>query len=67
MKKMFAYLANVFLRQGVLVTPEHVQETFRSEFDVRILPMLGPMGWPVPETDEGRSVCVDLFGNYTFR
>jgi hypothetical protein len=63
MKRFFEGLARYFSGCGPAITAADVAAEYRRTFARRIAPGLAERGWPVPETDEGRSVCLDLMCN----
>jgi hypothetical protein len=60
MKRFFENMARYFSGYGPAVTAADVAAEYRRNFARRIAPGLEKNGWPVPETDEGRSVCLDF-------
>jgi hypothetical protein len=62
-KRFFENMARYFSGYGPAVTAADVAAEYRRNFARRIAPVLVRRGWPVPVTDEGRSVCLDLSCN----
>jgi hypothetical protein len=62
-KRFFESMARYFSGCGTAVTAADVAAEFRRNFERRIRPALVKQGWPTPETDEGKSVCLDLMHN----
>jgi hypothetical protein len=63
MKRFFESLARYFTGCGQPVSVADVAAEYRRNFERRIRPALVKQGWPIPVTDEGRSVCLDLMVN----
>jgi hypothetical protein len=61
MKQFFDWLARFLNGCGEATTSAQVADQFRLLFEA-VIPSLVRRGWPVPETDEGKSVCMDLLG-----
>jgi hypothetical protein len=65
-KRFFENLACYFSGCGQSVSAADVAAEYRRNFERRIKPSLVKHGWPVPITDEGRSICMDLiFSHFT--
>jgi hypothetical protein len=63
MKQFFDWLARYFAATGSPMTSVQVAEAFRGNFERSFKPALAKHGWPMPQTDEGKSVCMDLMCN----
>jgi hypothetical protein len=59
MKKYYKAVSAWLASQGHSRTPQQVADTERRAFE-RLTPELKKMRWPVPVTEEGRSVCMDI-------
>lgn len=59
MKKFYQMMVKWHARRGVPATIEQVAAKERRRFE-RLRPGLVKAGWPVPVTEEGKSVCMDL-------
>jgi hypothetical protein len=62
-KRFFESMARYFAGCGQAVSAADVAAEYRRNFERRIKPWLVQQRWPVPETDEGKSVCLDLTCN----
>lgn len=66
MKSLSAAVCDTFAREGLLVTPAQVRAHLYRRFRA-ILPALRAHGWPIPTTDEGIFVCLELLPGHRCR
>lgn len=50
-------------RRNVWVKPSEVEHRVRADFDC-VVPVLMKNGWPIPVTDEGKIVCLELMTDH---
>jgi hypothetical protein len=64
MRLFYRLVAGSLAAQGRVLSLKQVRALVRREFETYCRPVLEREGWPVPETDEGRVLAMEICSDH---